>query len=162
MAALAQWLDATAFSQAVRRAAWLIPLLQSVHILAIAAVLSSVAMIGLRIAGFGRSQTVAATAGRFAPWLWIGLIVLAMTGTVLIAAEPKRSLPNAAFQLKMLLLVLAVASATTMAVSLRKHPLAWEGNRCGGAAARALAALTLALWCAIAIAGRWIAYAQDT
>src|SRR5262245_13313321 len=41
--AFAQWLAATSFSRGVARTFWLIPVLQSIHILAIAVVLSSVA-----------------------------------------------------------------------------------------------------------------------
>src|SRR5713226_3199506 len=105
---VAQWLAGTSVSRGVQQVLWLIPLLQAIHILAIAMVLSSVAMVELRILGLARSQTMAQTARRFVPWIWWGLVVLAATGIVLIVGEPKRALPNPAFQLKMLLLALAV------------------------------------------------------
>ena len=45
MEAFAQWLAGTPLSQGIARTLWLIPVLQSIHILGIAVVLSSVAMI---------------------------------------------------------------------------------------------------------------------
>jgi hypothetical protein len=153
MAAFAQWLAATTPSHVVRQALWLIPLLQAVHILAIAIVLSSVAMIGASILGFG-AQTVAEAARRFVPWIWAALAVLAATGLTLIIGEPQRSLPNPAFQLKMAMLAVAVAVMLAFQVSLRRNGAFWQGGRHVGG----LAVLTFGLWCAVAVAGRLIAY----
>jgi hypothetical protein len=161
MLAFAQWLAATPVSQDIQRALWLIPLLQAIHILAIAMVLSSVAMVDLRILGLTGSQTMTETARRFVPWLWGSLIVLATTGTVLIIGEPKRALPNPAFQLKMLLLALAVATTIAFEVSLRQSRASWDNGSHRSKLMIVLAVLTFLLWCAIAVAGRWIAYQQD-
>ena len=162
MQALAQWLASTPASQGIQRALWLIPLLQSVHILAIAMVLSSVAMIDLRILGVGRAQTMVQTARRFVPWLWTGLVLLAATGVALIVGEPKRSLPNAAFQLKMILLVLAITLTLVFQLSLRRSTAFWEEKRPVRTITVVLAISTFVLWCAIAVAGRWIAYMATT
>ena len=157
---VAQWLAGTSVSRGVQQVLWLIPLLQAIHILAIAMVLSAVAMVELRILGLARSQTMVQTARRFVPWIWWGLIVLAATGIVLIVGEPKRALPNPAFQLKMLLLALAVAATWTFEVSLRRSAGFWEDAPHARRVTGAFAVFALLLWIAIAVAGRWIAYAQ--
>jgi hypothetical protein len=105
----ASWLAHTSVSDLVQRTLWLIPVLQTIHIIAVAMVWSSVGMIELRILGVGRSQTMAQMAHRFIPWIWVGIVVLALTGAVLIVGEPDRWLPNPAFQLKMAALMVAVA-----------------------------------------------------
>jgi hypothetical protein len=121
MLALAQWLEHTSVSQEIQKALWLIPLLQTTHIIAIAMALSSVLMIELRILGFGRSLTMTQTSARYAPWLWTGLTLLAVTGLALIIGEPRRALPNPAFQIKMLLLAFTLAVAGfSFQVSLRR------------------------------------------
>ncbi|HKA75176.1 MAG TPA: DUF6644 family protein [Xanthobacteraceae bacterium] len=161
MQALAQWLAATPASRGIAGALWLIPVLQAVHILAIAAVLSAVMLVDLRILQVaGRSQTMAETARRFVPWIWASLIVLAATGLLLIIGEPKRSLLNPAFQLKMLLLALAIAVTVAFQSSLRRNVASWRDGAPRGVMMSALAVLTFLLWCAIAVAGRWIAYLQ--
>ena len=45
------WLEQTPLSQAIQSAGWVVPTVQTIHILAIAAVLSSVLMLDLRLLG---------------------------------------------------------------------------------------------------------------
>jgi hypothetical protein len=105
-----------------------------------------------------KSQTMAQTAHRFLPWLWAGLFLLAATGTLLIIGEPKRSLPNPAFQLKMLLLAFAILLALAFQASVRPAATLWTRNPHGRMLTSLLAIFVFLLWCAIAVAGRWIAY----
>lgn len=160
MQAFAHWLANTDLSLGIRNAPWLIPLLQSVHILAVAMVLSSVAMIGLRILGLMKLQTMTQTADRFVPWIWMGFVMLAATGLVLIVGEPQRSLLNPAFQLKMAMLGLALATTGAFRASVRKNAVLWEENPNRRRTTIALTICVFVLWCAIAAAGRWIAYLQ--
>jgi len=161
MQAFAQWLGSTQISHSIQRAIWLIALLQAIHIVAIAMVLSSVAMLELRILGVTRSQSITETAHRFMPWLWAGLVVLASTGILLIIAEPKRTLDNnLAFDLKMLMLAAAIVVTLAFQASLSRHVALWEDRPQKRKLLSAFAAFTLLLWCAIAVAGRWIAYVR--
>jgi len=162
MLALARWLSETAASGFLRERDWLIPLLQTIHIIAIATVLSSVLMIDLRVLRLARaqSQSIADAVGRFAAWIWGGLIVLALSGAPLIVAEPRRTLPNPMFQIKLTLLALAVAATIALLTCLRRNAGFREVSVKASGAARLLAVVTLALWCAVAVAGRFIAYTQ--
>ena len=59
MADLAQWLSSLPLGVTMRRIDWLFPLLQTVHILAIGMLLSSVIMMSLRLWGVSRTQAIA-------------------------------------------------------------------------------------------------------
>jgi uncharacterized membrane protein SirB2 len=156
----AQWLSGTPPSRFIQDVLWVIPAVQTLHILAIAVVLSSVGMIELRLFGLvGRSTPLAQTAGRFLPWLWWGTLALAITGLILITGEPGRALTNPAFQLKMLLLLVAILVTFAFHRSVRKSSVAWSGSGYSLAVIRVAALATLLLWFSIAVAGRWIAYA---
>jgi hypothetical protein len=156
----AQWLSDTAPSRFIQDILWIIPAVQTVHILAIAVVLSSVAMIELRLFGLvGRSTPVARTADRFLPWLWWGTLVLAITGAILITGEPGRALTNPAFQLKMVLLSVAIVATFAFHRSVRRSSALWSEPARSLGVLRAAALATLLLWFSIAVAGRWIAYA---
>jgi hypothetical protein len=162
MQGFAQWLADGALSQWLQRALWPIILLQTLHILAIAMVLSSVAMVELRVLGLASGQSMTRTAQRFLPWIWTGLGVLAASGIVLVIAEPKRTLDNnPAFQLKMLMLAIAIAMTVAFQISLRRNAGRWDTKASAGKTLGALAVLTLMLWLAIAVAGRWIAYVRE-
>jgi hypothetical protein len=94
------------------------------------------------------------------PWLWGALIVLAASGCILIVGEPKRSLGNLAFQLKMSMLAAAII-VTLGFQAVLKRDLASGGADllpAHATAAKATGLLSLALWAGIAVAGRLIAY----
>ena len=149
-------LEATSLSQAMQVHAWLVPAVQSVHILAIAALMGAVAMLNLRVLGLsGADQPLAGVAARFRPVIWSALPVLLLSGAMLIVGEPARSLANWIFQLKMLMVVAVVVLTLALLRPLAANSLHWDARP---GAARLLALLTLALWVGIIFAGRWIAY----
>ena len=156
---ICQWIDQTAFSQSIQTAGWVVPTVQTIHILAIAVVASSALMIDLRLMGvFWANRPMQAVTARFLPLVWWPLLVLLMTGLIMIIAEPARSLKNPAFQLKMLLLIGAL-TVTWLFQSVRRRDASFGD---GGAGARAtamtLAIASILLWSSIIFAGRWIAY----
>lgn len=155
------WIMTTGPSHWMQNYPGLVVYLQTIHILAIAMVLSSALMISLRMLRFTHMQTMMQTVHRFIPWLWIGLVVLAITGIMLILGEPKRTLNyNVAFMLKMAMLVVAVGLTTAFQLSLQANVARWEGNTRAESTTRAFAVVMLLLWFAIAVCGRWIAYAR--
>jgi hypothetical protein len=159
MQQVAEWVAATSASLWVQEYFWLVPLLQTIHILAVAMVLSSVAMISLRILRVARSTTITQTAQRFVPWIWTGLSLQLMTGVVLIVGEPKRTIAgNPAFYVKMLLLALAVAGALVFQSSVRRDSAFWENATKRSKLKSVLVFAYFALWCNIVFAGRWISY----
>jgi hypothetical protein len=153
------WIDQTALSHAIQVTKWVVPAVQTVHILAIAVVASSVLMIDLRLLGvFWADRPVNAVASRFLPLVWWPLLLLLATGAIMIIGEPARSLKNPAFQLKMTLLVAALL-VTGLFQLLQRRNAAFGDRRSGShAAAAAIAVVSMLLWSSIVFAGRWIAY----
>ncbi len=158
MEQLIHWISDTALSQAIQNYEWAVPTIQSIHILGVCVVLSSVGMIMLRLMGWAGTRTsVADTAGRYIPWLWGALVVLACTGVLLIIGEPHRELTNIMFQIKMLLVLCAIAVIAVFQASTRRHPGFWNREP-ETARIKMMAVGALVLFFAIAVAGRWIAY----
>ncbi len=149
-------IDATALSQAIQNNKWVVPLVQTIHILAIAAVLSSILMINLRLLKVaGLDQSLARVSDRYRPVVWWTLPLLLASGLILIIGEPARSLANYFFQLKMFLLVCVIIVTVLLQRPLKHDPLYWDSRT---ALAGTLAVLSMALWSGIVFAGRWIAY----
>jgi hypothetical protein len=158
LAALSAWLANTALSRVLQSVEWLVPAIQTAHILAVALVMASVLLLSLGVFGVhGREQPLARTVARFAPAIRWGLPVLLVSGALMITAEPDRALPNPAFQIKMALLLVAAALTWAYARGLRRAPAAGSGTP-RSLARRVAAAVSLALWVAVLVAGRWIAY----
>jgi hypothetical protein len=159
LAALCAWLEKTPLSAAIQDIGWIIPASQTLHILALAVVLSSIVFVDARLLGLGAWRLPApAMARRFLPPVWFGVAVMAVTGAILIIGEPRRDLLNPVFQIKMLLLVAALAVTAVIQAGIAAHPRAWSEGGPAAWPARLAAGLSLAVWLAIAVCGRFIAY----
>jgi len=153
------WLSQTSVSIAIQAHEWVIPTVQSIHIVAIGIVLTSVFMIDLRILGWaGRDQSLMETTGRFGPWLSGALCVLLATGVVMVIGEPARELLAFSFWLKMFLVVIGSLIATLFQISLRRNERHCEESVEKHRTTKWLAIGTLLIWVCIVILGRLIAY----
>jgi hypothetical protein len=136
------------------------PIVQTFHILAIAAIMGSVVMVDLRILGWAlRSQQPAELLRRLMPWTWWSLPVLAVSGALFVLARPGRYFVNPVFGLKFALLVPALLTAGALQW-LSRQPGVWDGPSSRRTLAKGIAALSLLAWCGVVLAGRWIAYAD--
>ncbi len=155
----AEWLQATPLSVAIQSVTWIIPLLQSIHIVMIGVVFVSSLMLSLRVLGRVRSEEPFPTVWhRFAPWMWTGLTIMALTGIVLILGEPVREFFALSFWVKMALIAVAVAGVTVIHHTLQ--PVAAGGPALPefSPGAKAVAIVTIALWLGVIFFGRAIAY----
>jgi hypothetical protein len=153
------WVEQTHVSQIIQSTPWIVPTVQTIHILAIAAVWSSAFLIDLRLLGIAaRDQPLARVSARFRPVIWWSLPILLVTGIVMITGEPARSLANWVFQLKMLLLLAAIGVTLAFQAPLNRDGGFWEASAGHRLAAKAIAIISLLLWVGVVFAGRWIAY----
>jgi len=146
--AVSQWLD-THF--------WAIPIMQVIHIFALATGFGAVLMIDLRVFNIaGTDRTFAETERRYVRWIWWSLLVLLITGVGMTVAEPPRELINPIFWIKIPTVIFAVL------VSLWFHNRVMRRLATGGTTGPGIklgAAFVLVLWLFIMFLGRWIAYA---
>jgi hypothetical protein len=156
----AEWLSLTVPSVFIQNHnAWLIPAIQSIHIVAIGIVMGSVLLIDLRILGWaGTDQTLGQTTRRFAPWLTGGLCLLLATGILMVIGEPVRELVTFSFWLKMFLVALSTAIALVFLTRVRKREAEWEETILGRRSTKWMAILVFLIWVFIIVLGRLIAY----
>jgi hypothetical protein len=134
----------------------IIPVSQSLHILAVAFVAIAVGVLNLRLLGVaGTRHSFADLSTQLIPWIWSALIVLFVTGAVQTIAEPSRELMNVTFRTKMLLLLITVGITVFYQIQVKKNPKYWDQRR---ELSWLLASVSLALWVGIVAAGRLIAY----
>jgi len=164
-----KWLAATSLSHTIQTVGWIIPTLQTIHILSVAVVFSSAVLVDFRILRlFERDVPLPQVTRRFLPTIWSVLLILLLTGSLLIIGEPRRSLLNSTFYLKMALLVVAILLTAVLQGSIASSSASWEKDRSRRTAgkvlakipAKILATASLLVWCGILFAGRWIAYTQ--
>jgi hypothetical protein len=152
---LVAWIETLRLHNVMQTVDWAVPAVQTVHLLAIAAVFASSLVLALRAAHVsGIDWSPARWGQRLNAWVGAGLVVLLLSGAVLIVGEPGRSLLNATFQTKMLLLIAAV----TVFLILTHRLARLDPPDRATWVERALAGLLVLLWLAIIGCGRWIAY----
>lgn len=158
LTALSKWLAATSLSHVIQTTGWVIPTLQTIHILCVAVLFSSAVLVDLRLLRLlQRDVPVPDVARRFLPPIWPVLVVLLVTGSLLIVGEPHRSLINVTFYLKMGLLLAGILVTALLQRSFAAAPAYWQRPRAVGQLA---AVASLVIWCGVLFAGRWIAYTQ--
>ncbi len=153
---LSHWLTTLHAHNVISDVPWIVPGVQTVHILAIATLFTSSLVLALRSYNVsGVDWSPARWGARLNHWTATALVILLLTGLVMITGEPERSLLSPVFQIKMVLVV--IAGLLSWALAARLKHLHGEGV---GAGERALAAIIVLLWVGTISAGRWIAYAN--
>lgn len=156
---IALWIQKTPMSKFVDENSWVVPTLQSIHILTLAMLFGSVVMINLRIFVLaGRSRTMTQTAQRYMPVVWWALLIMIVTGVGLILGDVVRNLTNPVFWGKMILIVFASLVSAWFQSSVHRNVAFWETTHERRVVIRFAAAGAIFLWCLIMVAGRWIAY----
>jgi hypothetical protein len=146
---LSAWVNATPVSLYLRRITWLIPMLQTVHILSFGIVLASVVMMDLRIWGVSRSGTAIARSRRFMPWMWAALAIATITGIAMMFGSP-RSWRDTAFAAKLWMMAGATVATVALPFLLRLRGDGKDGN----ALAQLVGLAALVLWLGATLAGR--------
>ena len=151
----AQWCEGSMVGTAIRTSSWAFAVIESVHLVALAAIGGAVLVVDLRLLGFGlRDARVADLARDAFPWLVGSLIVMLITGIGLFLSEATKCYYSTPFWVKMTCLLLAITFTftvrrkVTMADALRVRPI-WY---------KLVAVASLALWFGVGASGRWIGF----
>jgi len=151
----AQWCEGSALGTAIRTSTWAFAVIESVHLLALAAIGGAVLVVDLRLLGFGlRDQPIRQIARDAFPWLVGSLAVMLVTGIGLFLSEATKCYYSTPFWVKMGSLLLAILFTFTVR---RKITSADEG-RMSPAVYKVVALVSLALWFGVGAGGRWIGF----
>jgi hypothetical protein len=128
------------------------PALECIHIAGFALSVGTIAIVDFRLLGLGmRHQTPAEIAKDLAPWTLIGLVVMLFSGPLLFSSDPDMYYLNRAFQVKMVLLVLAIVFNYTIR---RKAALSGASPL----RSKLVACISIALWVGVIFGGIFIAF----
>ena len=150
-----QWLEKFWLGQLIVGSNWLFPVIESVHLLALAVMGGSVLIVDMRMLGILlRDRPVAEIARDARPWMIRALVVMIVSGVSLFLAEPIKCYYSPAFWVKMS----ALAIATIYTFTLRTRVTRAEPVRNTARLQMLAGALSMALWFTVAAGGRWIGF----
>jgi len=150
-----EFCEATTIGTVIRESIWLFPVIETVHLLALALIGGAVLIVDLRLLGQGlRRLSVAEVAEQAHPWFKGSLFVIVASGILLFLSEAMKCYENPAFWAKMAFLLGAVGFALTL-----RHPrmLAALGPE-HALRQRALAVVSIVLWSGVGLGGRFIGF----
>ena len=130
--------------------AYAYPALEVLHIVGISLLVGNLVLFELRVWGFGAELPVAALARLSLRLALAGFALIGASGLLMFAGQPAELLANNAFVVKMGLVLLAGLNALSF------H--ARGGLKLMDRSARIQTVVSMGLWLAVIICGRWIAY----
>ena len=134
------------------------PILQTIHLLSIVAIMASALMIDLRILGLAvPSQQIQEMAQRLRLWALGGVLGVFSSGIWFVLARPNRYFNNPVFQIKFALLLPAIVCSVWIFRTAVREPKLFVSQPWR---TKLLAVSSLLLWVAVVLAGRWIAYSE--
>ena len=147
-----QWCQDSALGLAIRESVWLFPIIEAVHLLALALIGGAVLVVDLRLAGLTlRTQPVAAIARDAQPWLVGSLAMMILTGALLFASEALKCYYSPPFWLKMMFLALAILFTFTIRRRVTE-------NAAPPWLMKTVALVSLLLWSGVGLMGRAIGF----
>jgi hypothetical protein len=148
-----KWAEASYLGKGISGSVYLFPVVEAVHLLALAVIGGAVLIVDLRLAGFGlRNQPTSQVARDAEPWLVGSLSVMLISGFLLMCSEAMRCYYNGAFWLKMYSLFLAIIFTFTV-----HRWIAFKDN-VKPITGKIVALLSVLLWSGVGLGGRGIGF----
>ncbi|HUQ89236.1 MAG TPA: DUF6644 family protein [Vicinamibacterales bacterium] len=150
-----QWCETVWLGRFVVESNWLFPVIESIHLLALALLGGSILIVDLRMLGLGlKGRDVREIAREARPFMNVALIAMISTGLPLFLSEPTKCYYSSAFWVKMWTLAFALVFTYTIRTkTARIEPVRDTARR-----QMLVGALSIALWFTVASAGRWIGF----
>jgi hypothetical protein len=152
------WLEHRPFAIAIAESTWLFPIVETIHVLALTVVVGSVAMMDLRLLGFGsRNRPASEVIANSLPWAWTAFTVAFIAGSMMFSSKATTYYLNLPFRIKMVCLALAAVNMLVFHFFTARGIAAWDRGM-PPPAARLAAGCSLLLWIIIVATGRWIGF----
>ena len=146
-------------SVAIRESVNGYPALLTLHVMSMCVFAGLIIMMDLRLLGIGNMRApFSQVQKRLFPGQMLGMAVSSVSGLVLVYAQPMRFYGNIFFWIKALMMVLAAVNALAFHWATYHSVAAWDTAPVLPLRAKLAGAVSLALWAAVVITGRLIAY----
>ena len=156
-----EWLASTSGSIALHESQYMFLVVLTVHVMTLCVFIGMALMLDLRLMGMALPHVpVSEVVERLFPWTIGGFLVMVSSGALLFYSAPLVRYRNVFFWLKMVMLGVAGANAVIFHRTIYRSVAQWDRDPIPPVRARLAGGLSLALWAAIILAGRTMAY-QD-
>jgi len=157
---ICQWLQDTSIGTGIRESVWIFPIIETVHLLALAFSVGIIMFVDLRLIGAAmKDQPVSEVFTKLQPMAVKGFVVNFLSGMMLFWSEPLKCYHSVYFQIKLVLLFLLGLNALGFQYFTFPGVAAWDKAPSPPARAKMAGWVSLAFWTGVVLMGRAIAYA---
>jgi hypothetical protein len=135
------------------------PVIETLHVIAVAVVFGSIFMVDLRLLGrVERNQSAVLFIRELLPWTWTAFAGAVITGSLMFIAHATAYWDNTQFRFKFLALALAGCNMLIFHAGVYRRIEDWNFQLPAPTAARAAGLLSIVLWLAVIFLGRWVGF----
>jgi hypothetical protein len=154
-----QWLEQTPLATTISESAWLFPIIEGSHILALPLSVGMILMFDLRLLGLAFQGGAASSLMRdVLRWSKVGFAVMFLTGGLLFMSEASKAYESLFFRTKLVLLLMLGINAALFQIVFYPRMDQWDAGGGTPVGARVCGALSLIVWIGVIICGRTMAY----
>ena len=156
------WLQNSHLAMAIVGSAYLFPMIESLHVIAVTIVFGTIILVDLRLLGFASTRVpFTKIASDALKWTWGAFGLAVVTGTLLFITNADVYYHNFYFRTKMLLLALAGLNMTVFEFTVYRSVQTWDTDRAAPPLGRTIAILSLVIWVTVIFCGRWIGFSTQ-
>lgn len=159
IASFLHWLQASKLAVAINSSAYLFPLIESLHVIAMTGVFGTILLVDLRLLGLA-SKCVPFTslASDVLRWNWSAFALAVITGSLLFITNADGYFRNFYFRMKMLSIVLAGINAAVFQLTAKRSVGVWDTEDSAPNIGKTVAICSLTIWIIVIFCGRWIGF----
>jgi len=159
IASTLDWLQQTGLAVQIRDSLFTFPLLEGVHVIGLALVFGTIAIVDLRLLGMAStSRSFQRLAADTLKWTWAAFAVTALTGVLMFITNAAVYFHNAYFRAKVVLLVVAALNVLLFELTAGRTVKQWDRAPAAPPLGRAIAAVSLVVWVGVIVTGRMIGF----
>jgi len=156
-------IDESPLAASIRENVNAFPLLESLHVLAIAIVFGTILIVDLRLVGLpAHRRSAQKLTAELLPFTWGAFVVAVITGSLLFVSNPVAYANNTEFLLKLVLIAIAGLNMVWFHSTTHRRIAEWDEDMPPPTAARVSGAMSLVLWTSVIVLGRWIGFTLET
>jgi hypothetical protein len=151
-------LAATDVAVSIRESDYGFPALESIHLIGVALFFGSILMLDLRLLGFAPQLPIRRVGRLFLPLTWIGFAAQVASGALLFVAYADQLVRTWSFPIKMGLILIGGINMLAFHWTTWRTVDRWDRERRTATGAKVAAVMSIAVWFAAIVAGRWAGY----
>lgn len=156
-----QLIQASLISEWMRGSLKSLPVIEAVHVMAVAVVFGTILIVDLRLLGVADTRrSFSRTSDELLRWTWAAFALAVVTGALMFTANASTYYVNAMFRWKLAALVGAGINMAVFQLVTYRTVASWDKNVPPPPAARVAGALSVLLWVTVIFLGRGIGFTK--